>query len=588
MAIYSLHHAAIGRSTHRAGTAGAHAEYVTRAAACSLALFQHMPAPRIGARGGALRAWLDAQARAALVRDFAQRLGGGRVPWLAGIHDRGKDEANPHAHLVLRDRDTATGKRVVGMSDKGSTERVRLLWEQAANDALAAAGSAARIDRRSLKAQGVTNRAPQGHEGPAARQIAARGRTSTKLARIEKGRRRAQSAVESRNEARRAQETREARIAAGEAHRAAQDAARAQRERREQERAAERRRAALEAWKARERGRAAQKAEKALSDAQNAAERRERDQAAKIEATVARSRARVLRGRGLANTAVGFLRNVRQGRAMFEPFTQDQLGGATTRLLSCARVLRDAWTAFREGRHPGDFRDEERRFTEASTDLAEMHMVLAPPKRLTGADLAHELDRLRTLEAFPDQDLVRPAMGDAKGRAARIERHIQTPRGRAEMDAHHAREAARAREREQAEERRRQAIQRRSDQEEAEARAERARAKMALPLVQRAAADPEAARILDRWVPHWRHVPLERAACHPDWDRITSDASTRLVRVRRELRALDERPRAPSPPPAPRSEPERDRPTQRPSSQEDPKPKPRRPDPGPGWGGPSM
>lgn len=309
---------------------------------------------------------------------------------------------------------------------------------------------------------------------------------------------------------------------------------------------------------------------------------------AKIEATIARSRARVLRGRGLANTASGVFRHLREGRAMFEPFTQDQLGGATSRLLSYARILRDAWTAFREGRHAGDFRDEERDFTEASADLAEMHMVLAPPKRLTGAELAHEQDRMARLEAFPDQGLLRPAIGAARGRAARIERHMQTPKGRAEMDAHRAREAARAREREQAEERRRQAIQRRREQEEAEARAERARAKMALPLVQRAAADPDAARILDRWVPHWRHVPLERAACHPDWDRITPDASTRLVRVRRELRALDERPRAPSPPPAPRPEPERDRPSQRPSSQQDPKPRPRRPDPEPGWGGPSM
>ncbi|MCB1921453.1 MAG: hypothetical protein KDJ28_15970 [Candidatus Competibacteraceae bacterium] len=40
MAIFSLHHAAIGRSTHRAGTAGAHAAYVLRQTAARAVIGQ--------------------------------------------------------------------------------------------------------------------------------------------------------------------------------------------------------------------------------------------------------------------------------------------------------------------------------------------------------------------------------------------------------------------------------------------------------------------------------------------------------------------------------------------------------------------
>lgn len=83
---------------------------------------------------------------------------------VAAIHDTKADADNPHCHLVLRDRHIETGKRAVNMSEKGSTERTRELWETVANEALEAAGSDARIDRRSLIDQGITDRRPQGHE----------------------------------------------------------------------------------------------------------------------------------------------------------------------------------------------------------------------------------------------------------------------------------------------------------------------------------------------------------------------------------------------------------------------------------------
>lgn len=52
---------------------------------------------------------LDAAQREALIRVFLHRLTGDRVPWLAAIHDLGKDAHNPHAHLVIRNRDRSAG-----------------------------------------------------------------------------------------------------------------------------------------------------------------------------------------------------------------------------------------------------------------------------------------------------------------------------------------------------------------------------------------------------------------------------------------------------------------------------------------------
>ena len=185
MAIYSLSHSAVGKTTHAGGTAGAHARYVTREGAAREILGEHMPTGR-----QASQAWLDAQEladrknarvidkvllalpieldaaeRAQLVRDFAAEVGKGRIPWMAGIHDRGEDAGNPHAHVIFRDRDHETGKRVAELSGKGSTERLRETWERVANAALERAGVEQRIDRRSLEAQGIA-RLPGIHIGP--------------------------------------------------------------------------------------------------------------------------------------------------------------------------------------------------------------------------------------------------------------------------------------------------------------------------------------------------------------------------------------------------------------------------------------
>jgi hypothetical protein len=192
--IYSLNHRSIGKSTHSSGTAGAHIFYIVRKGDAGAVLAERMPQERHEARAwidraevndrkngricdkvmAALPRELDTEQRVALVRRFGHEATQGRGSWLAAIHDKGRDEGNPHAHFVIRDKDAETGKRVAGLSEKGSTERLRKLWEGLANEALERAGHDARIDRRTLEAQGI-ERKPQIHVGPRAKAMQERG-----------------------------------------------------------------------------------------------------------------------------------------------------------------------------------------------------------------------------------------------------------------------------------------------------------------------------------------------------------------------------------------------------------------------------
>jgi hypothetical protein len=125
----------------------------------------------------ALPAELDAQAAQALARQFGQ--------WLAeryrtvvdvAVHapDRTGDQRNVHAHILMPTReigaDGAFGAKLrVFHGPTGPAEIVviREAWSEMANRALEAAGVDARIDHRSLAAQGI-DRAPTVHLGPAA------------------------------------------------------------------------------------------------------------------------------------------------------------------------------------------------------------------------------------------------------------------------------------------------------------------------------------------------------------------------------------------------------------------------------------
>ncbi|WP_425648424.1 MobQ family relaxase (plasmid) [Acidithiobacillus ferruginosus] len=148
----------------------------------------------------ALPAELDAGQRTELARDFAQalveRYG---VAADLSIHapDREGDHRNHHAHLLTTTRQFSRapdGGLVLGakahieLSDKARRERglgaaadevkaVRELWEHTANAALERAGVEARIDARSLQAQGVDREATQ-HLGPVASEMERRGKES--------------------------------------------------------------------------------------------------------------------------------------------------------------------------------------------------------------------------------------------------------------------------------------------------------------------------------------------------------------------------------------------------------------------------
>jgi MobA/MobL family protein len=194
VAIFSLNHSTVGRTTHAPRTASANARYITREEACTQVLGGRMPTER-----DALFVWLDGQEdrdrknarvidkvmvalprelthdqNAILIREFAEGLTKGRASWVAGIHDGPGDADNPHCHIIFRDRDFETGKRVMELSEKGSTERIRIAWEERVNAALERAGLEVRVDRRTLEAQGL-DREPEIHVGQAARQLTERG-----------------------------------------------------------------------------------------------------------------------------------------------------------------------------------------------------------------------------------------------------------------------------------------------------------------------------------------------------------------------------------------------------------------------------
>lgn len=211
MAIFSLNHRAIGKTTQKAPfTAAAHVLYILRARALTWSTAARMPgdakeaaswfreqerADRKNARVAdrlilALPRELTLEQQQALVTAFGEELTRGRVPWIGAIHARGKDAQNPHAHIVIRDRDPTTGERVLlfsagakersalkakGRAEAMTTMALRALWEREVNRSLVAAGRPERVDRRTLRARGIA-RKPQLHEGARARVLASQGR----------------------------------------------------------------------------------------------------------------------------------------------------------------------------------------------------------------------------------------------------------------------------------------------------------------------------------------------------------------------------------------------------------------------------
>ena len=141
----------------------------------------------------ALPAELDAAQRKELARTYARELADRYgVGVDLNIHAPGKegDQRNHHAHILLTacycGPTGALGKKAVELDPihcqrqklQNVVEVERERWEQHANRALEKAGQDARIDHRSLEAQGITDRLPGVHLGPTATAIERSGRDS--------------------------------------------------------------------------------------------------------------------------------------------------------------------------------------------------------------------------------------------------------------------------------------------------------------------------------------------------------------------------------------------------------------------------
>ena len=160
----------------------------------------------------ALPSELTAGQRTDLARDFGQCLVeryGVAVDFAIHAPDREGDNRNHHAHILTTTRQVSRGpdggvvfgaKAHIELSDRAlrairdatiagptrpgdrygaadEVQAVRELWERVANAALERAGVGARIDARSLEAQGIDREATQ-HLGPVASEMERRGKAS--------------------------------------------------------------------------------------------------------------------------------------------------------------------------------------------------------------------------------------------------------------------------------------------------------------------------------------------------------------------------------------------------------------------------
>lgn len=192
---------------------------------------------------------------------------------------------------------------------------------------------------------------------------------------------------------------------------------------------------------------------------------------------------------------------------MLDPYHGDAVQKATTAFLSAAERLLDAWGAYREGRAAAAFEEPENVYLETSATLTEMHMVLEPVKKLTGAELIQERDRLSGLASFPDQELITPVMGSVKQRAEQLEAYANTSAGNAKIsqaqaEQEHARivrELAKQKKRRQQQHalEERQAADRRAAA--AAQRSENQRINKKIEMCRASSADPEARKILAQW-----------------------------------------------------------------------------------------
>lgn len=128
---------------------------------------------------------LDWEQGQSLVREYVQEqfVDRGMVADIA-FHEpnRAGDERNKHAHIMLTTREISAdgfGKKERAWNDRELVTAWRERWQEHANTALERSGHDARIDHRSLEAQGI-ERQPTTHLGPQATAMERRGLTTAR------------------------------------------------------------------------------------------------------------------------------------------------------------------------------------------------------------------------------------------------------------------------------------------------------------------------------------------------------------------------------------------------------------------------
>jgi ATP-dependent exoDNAse (exonuclease V) alpha subunit len=147
---------------------------------------------------------LQAASRVELVRTFAQELAdrfGGAVDFAIHAPHREGDTRNHHAHVLSTTRRVAEtglgGKTDIELKDADRTKKgltsgrveltaIRERWATLVNEHLEEHGHAARVDHRSLEAQGEV-REPTWHKGPAVTAIERRGERTAIAERMGEG-----------------------------------------------------------------------------------------------------------------------------------------------------------------------------------------------------------------------------------------------------------------------------------------------------------------------------------------------------------------------------------------------------------------
>ncbi|MFA5957767.1 MobA/MobL family protein [Hyphomicrobium sp.] len=191
-------HDHIGKTSHTKNFSYHHINYIMREGACTKVLAENMSVTREDARRFfereayregvaanarvadtfiiALPIELDAEQRYDLVERFMHKIGKNRIAWLAGFHETGEDAHNPHCHVIFRDADIETGRKVLGTTtsakdvkeaqDKGwrvpprmTTKDLRVAWCKHINDDMKRLGINVRFDERRLKDQGIEREA---------------------------------------------------------------------------------------------------------------------------------------------------------------------------------------------------------------------------------------------------------------------------------------------------------------------------------------------------------------------------------------------------------------------------------------------